>query len=414
MSYWRKAVQIFSKKYGFSLRADALQSLKKFLAEREEDGLEEEDLPETIAWIAAAYIQHQGSKSKLISGAYFDEVLQSITTKVAVNHALENADDAEFDDLSSYFHVINVFDVPRWIYSWDTKTFVRVVGQFNLLASASVKTAMTKDRYDLLLQRIKRNERFRNQSFGKGGQDSFEITPIKNLNGRKSGSFVLFGMLTQMCEGKHHLEDGNSFIELDFSGKTTIEQIEKAATDISFVIISDVWLDQPRVMAKLRVLFQGYSEAIIPLAFILIGNFTSTPYINTSACFQHYKEVFDSLADLIAEFPLIAKSQIVFVPGPTDPGSGGLLPRPPIPKSFTAKILAKVPTAKFTSNPCRLKYCSQEIVVFREDLMSKMLRNCILPPNKEVDAEMKRHTVRILDSVCFGVGTLEGPSQETY
>src|SRR5947209_5629449 len=74
-------------------------------------------------------------------------------------------------------------------------------------------------------------------------------------------------------------------------------------TDVMFVILSDVWLDQPRVnnislwrnslqamlsvilsakvVMKLRELFEGFSTAstVRPLAFIFIGNFVSNPYI---------------------------------------------------------------------------------------------------------------------------------------
>jgi DNA polymerase epsilon subunit 2 len=49
-----------------------------------------------------------------------------------------------------------------------------------------------------------------------------QITPIKNLTGQRPGSYLLFGMLTQMQEGKYHLEDPDAYIELDFSGKVSV------------------------------------------------------------------------------------------------------------------------------------------------------------------------------------------------
>lgn len=54
--------------------------------------------------------------------------------------------------------------------------------------------------------------------------------------------------------------------------------------------------------------------------------------------------------------------------------------RPGIPSSFLGDFPKKVPNAIFTSNPCRIQYCSQEIVVFREDIISKMCRNSIYTP----------------------------------
>lgn len=57
--------------------------------------------------------------------------------------------------------------------------------------------------------------------------------------------------------------------------------------------------------------------------------------------------------------------------------------RPAIPPSITSTLRQKVPKAIFTSNPTRLQYCTQEIVVFREDLLSKVSRHCLHFPSDE-------------------------------
>lgn len=69
----------------------------------------------------------------------------------------------------------------------------------------------------------------------------------------------------------------------------------------------------------------------------------------------------------------------IFVPGPSDPYdvSNLLLPRRALPNSLIKDIKSKLPKVTFASNPCRILYKSQEIVVFREDLMSRMLRNIV-------------------------------------
>lgn len=54
-----------------------------------------------------------------------------------------------------------------------------------------------------------------------------------------------------------------------------------------------------------------------------------------------------------------------------------VLPRKPILSTFTARLKQKVPKIIFATNPCRIKFCDQEIVIFREDLMSRMLRNLV-------------------------------------
>lgn len=62
-----------------------------------------------------------------------------------------------------------------------------------------------------------------------------------------------------------------------------------------------------------------------------------------------------------------------------DPSVNSVLPRPPIPKIYTARIQQKIKNVHFAGNPCRIKYCSQEIIIFREDLMNIMRRNALCP-----------------------------------
>lgn len=74
------------------------------------------------------------------------------------------------------------------------------------------------------------------------------------------------------------------------------------------------------------------------------------------------EERFRALGEMIAEYPDIAESsRFVFVPGPADPGSANIFPRPPIPDCVVGaeEFRKRVPNASFVSNPCRLQYCSQ-------------------------------------------------------
>lgn len=76
------------------------------------------------------------------------------------------------------------------------------------------------------------------------------------------------------------------------------------------------------------------------------------------------------------------------MPGPKDFTLNSIMPRKPLLSSFTARLRAKVPHIHFGTNPCRIKFCDQEIVIFREDLMSRMLRNLVAVkkdiPNEEL------------------------------
>jgi len=70
-------------------------------------------------------------------------------------------------------------------------------------------------------------------------------------------------------------------------------------------------------------------------------------------------------------------THFLFVPGPTDPWSSDLLPRAPLPDALTKPLLAKIPHVTFASNPCRIRWFSQEIVILREDTMGRMNRNAV-------------------------------------
>lgn len=155
-------------------------------------------------------------------------------------------------------------------------------------------------------------------------------------------------------------------------------QIEKRNTDAMFVFLSDVWLDKPDVIEKLGKLFAGYS-ALPPTAFVLMGNFLSSPYGSDQA--KVLKEHFKALGEMIEEFPeLVEHSKFIFVPGPSDPGFTNIFPRPAIPKFISEDLIKKVPSSEFVTNPCRIQYCTREIVIFREDIVTKMCRNCIYFP----------------------------------
>ncbi|KAJ3026377.1 UNVERIFIED_CONTAM: DNA polymerase epsilon subunit 2 [Siphonaria sp. JEL0065] len=476
---WRKSVQILSKKFGLTLRADAATYLKELIQESELDS--DLELSQAMDAIAQAYMHHQGNAGQIINGKSLKDVVESLRANQSHSQgAMQNQQgageggeigaDGQMDvesivrgirEMRPYFHVIDLFKVNKWDYCTQERAFIRSNQALQLHATASLSSKMLRDRYELIKQRIMRNENFRPPTFAAAkNEDYYEITPIKNLSGCKPGSYLLFGMLTQMSEGRHHLEDPGAFIELEFTGKiqttiglfthncfvlvegeytdrktfrvvmmglppsetrdqaismfgynpdifgapreantiTTIGQFEKDAVNVSFVILSDVWLDDPKVLAKLRLLFEGYStRAYIPLSFIFIGNFTSRPYIFNGSDFNEYKDAFKTFADLIHEFPDLNRTcQFVFVPGPSDPWGGNMIPRPPIPEVFLARMRGRIPNAVFASNPARIKYCNQEIVIFREDLMSKMRRNCIIPPDEEQEPELKIHLAKTI------------------
>jgi len=148
-------------------------------------------------------------------------------------------------------------------------------------------------------------------------------------------------------------------------------------------------------------MFDNCVEAdFIPKVIVLCGNFTTCGISRGSARdLQRYQEGFDALGDLVASYPPITQTtHFVFVPGPLDVTVNSLLPRKPLLSSLTSRLKSKIPKVHFATNPCRIKFFNQEIAIFREDLMSRMLRNLVgVKPDVEND-DLKRYLVQtILD-----------------
>ena len=179
-----------------------------------------------------------------------------------------------------------------------------------------------------------------------------------------------------------------------------LREMEEEANDAMFVILSDVHLDKALVLEKLRTLFEGYSQVRPLPLFVFTGNFTSQAIGHGSDSVEQFLGYFNQLADLIADFPDIRDhARFVFVPGPHDPGAGNTVPRPGLPSFFTRALRKKVRHVQFASNPCRIRFYSQEIVIFREDILKKMLRHCLLPTNSGPESEesdVSEHLVRTL------------------
>lgn len=277
---------------------------------------------------------------------------------------------------------------------------------------------------------------------------------------------VVLGMLTQLKEGKFYLEDPTGAVQLDLSNasyhvglhtdnsivlvegnyedrvlyvngigqppaeisKTSrayfgnintfggpsetclknsakLLKVEKSNEDGMIIFIADVWLNHLKVMEKLRIMFDGYLSCP-PIAFVFMGDFLSGQF-GASHCTE-LRLKFKRLGELLVQYPLLLeKCHFIFIPGPNDPAGPRILPRPPLPKFVTEELLKRVPNAIMATNPCRLQYCTQEIVVIREDLVTKMCRNNIhFPSEGEIPDHFARtiisqaHLVPLPLSVC--------------
>ena len=323
------------------------------------------------------------------------------------------------------------------------------LSSMKLFASAAQKTKLSRERYNLIYQRTIRHHLFSPPVVGVAGSSKdpkFRLHTIEYLLSSSGlpDKIIVLGMLIQLRERKFYLEDLTGKIELDLSaclfhsglfvensivlaeglfkdgvfhlsaiGCPPIESsaitrnyfgninffggpspiAAKASVKLQdmlqgnpgamLVFFSDLFLDDDKVLEKLPLLFSGYS-IFPPAAFIFMGNFSSAPY--GADRHKRLKDSFKALGDIMLNYPdLLEKSQFFFVPGPLDPGPGDILPRPPIPSYLTSDITSRISNVTFCSNPCRIQFCTREIVVFREDILTKMSRHCVRFPTEGTD-----------------------------
>jgi DNA polymerase epsilon subunit 2 len=335
MNFTSEILRIFTKRHGLQVNKEGVDYLSGILRDLSKENV---DIIDSLDFIAKSYLQFSKNDSNIVDKSNLEKVYSEIRKTALLDEGVESG--------GNYLLVLDAFSCPR--LKFKDKCFILDQKTPNLLSEASEKAALFKDRFELIYQRLQRNETL-NSSLNES-----TIMPIKNLNGKAPGRYLLFGMLTQMKEGVVFLEDLDSSIELiltpdilmkgpgmfscscfvlvhgdytddkkffvhvigmpppeartksklafgndvDFFGspdtisdEARLLEIEAKLSDSFFVILSDVWLDSVRVLNKLEELFKGFSleDTVLPLAFIFNGNFISKPYTFDADDYQKYK-----------------------------------------------------------------------------------------------------------------------------
>lgn len=146
--------------------------------------------------------------------------------------ALEIEDEDEESpskDPRRWLKVIGAFDQPRLLYNTKQKHFETVRTSPSLLPDPAQKTRLFRHRYDLIHQRLLRNESFqtsavvasrtsslqRSASSVGSAQQAYKLTPIANLLGRSGSNHLLLGLLTISPTGLLTISDLTGSITLD-------------------------------------------------------------------------------------------------------------------------------------------------------------------------------------------------------
>ncbi|XP_047150132.1 DNA polymerase epsilon subunit B [Vigna umbellata] len=441
----RKKVQRKCKIRGYNLKVDALDEILSFASRFEGD--EDEAIDVLLKEL------EKSLKSTIIDKETVHRVVSQL---LEVEADMEDSSDAG-TSTSSAIRVVDAFLVPKYKYDTVRKQFYEHTGTLSIHGEASAKAALYRDRFLLLSQRLSRDQHFSKPAFESEFSHfgSCEISPIQSLVGQTGRKWVM-GVISQLEDGHYYLEDLTAAVKInlsnakittglfsentivvvegemlvegifqvltcgfppledrdkslkvlagnDFFGGGTLtkeetirlEEMEKRAVNDMFVILSDVWLDSEEALTKLETVLDGFeSVEVVPSLFVFMGNFCSRPCNLSFHSYSSLRMQFGKLGEMIAAHTrLKEQSQFLFIPGPDDAGPSTVLPRCALPKYLTEELQKHIPNAIFSSNPCRVKFYTQEIVFFRQDMLHRMRRSCLMSPSTEETDDHFQHLV---------------------
>ncbi|KAJ5121202.1 DNA polymerase alpha/epsilon subunit B [Penicillium bovifimosum] len=256
------AFRTFTRKHNLTISSSALQTLAVFVGKNCGSGWREEGLAERVLDEVAKIWKRAGGGVIVEEGkgASLKTILQTLEGSMSGGRVvsgkstsqdgplkasslglddgrIETGDTSnpgtEEDDTQLSLHprnwlkVIAAFDLPRLTYNVDKKYFEAIKSKPSLFPSPSHKTALFRDRYNLVYQRLLRNESFQS-SLGTAGvpslqrassnlaqRQSYKLTPIANLLGRSGTSHLLLGLLSTSPTGDLSLVDLTGSVALD-------------------------------------------------------------------------------------------------------------------------------------------------------------------------------------------------------
>ncbi|KAI1435228.1 DNA polymerase epsilon subunit B [Xylaria sp. CBS 124048] len=163
----------------------------------------------------------------------------------------------------NWLKAINAFDQPRMLYNISKKHFERDPSTPSLVPPASHKTTLFRNRYNVIHQRLLRNESFQSSAVAltKGAplqqsasdsttQQTHKITPIANLLGRHGTHHMLLGMLSILPTGNLAINDLTGTISLDISHAVAIPEDSAWFTPGMIILVDGVYEEEEESVGK--------------------------------------------------------------------------------------------------------------------------------------------------------------------
>ncbi|KAJ5101478.1 DNA polymerase alpha/epsilon subunit B [Penicillium alfredii] len=291
------AFRTFTRKHNLTISSPALQTLAVFVGKHCGSGWREEGLAERVLDEVAKIWKRAGGGVIVEEGkgASLRAILQTLEGSMSGGRVVAgkaSADgsgrasslgddgrmntinegslatrpgDAEEDDSHKslwprhWLKAIDAFDLPRLTYNIEKKYFEAIKAKPTLFPPPSHKTALFRDRYNLVYQRLLRNESFQS-SLGVAGvpslqrsasnlapRQSYKLTPIANLLGRSGSSHMLLGLLSISPTGDLSLVDLTGSVALDLTHTRMIPEDGAWFSPGMIVLVDGVYEEEEMV-----------------------------------------------------------------------------------------------------------------------------------------------------------------------
>ncbi|KAI6794268.1 hypothetical protein KC332_g17015 [Hortaea werneckii] len=162
-------------------------------------------------------------------------------------------DEEAIKDPRAWLKVLSAFEQPRFTFNVEKKHYLQLTNKPSLFPPPSHKTALFRERYNVIYQRLLRNEAFQAPSFTTSNKPSrlsrtdstttanqfYKITPIANLLGRGGTGHLLLGMLVIAPTGTLALNDLTGSIFLDLQHATMVHGQESAYFCPGMIVLVD-------------------------------------------------------------------------------------------------------------------------------------------------------------------------------
>ncbi|KAK4498007.1 hypothetical protein PRZ48_010663 [Zasmidium cellare] len=299
------AFRIFTKKHNYTLTSSALQALASFVGRHCGSGWREEGTGEKVLeevakiWKAenGPVIVEDGARLKTIlntlqgcmSGGRITNVKSGANLSRQSSFAFGNDSAVDISDINNrpgldrsgssfgmsglnvdspapeeheetssdprtWLKVTSAFEQPRFTYDVDKKHFLALSSKPLMFPAPTHKTAIFRERYNIIHQRLLRNPAFQAPSLSaaqpvlsKRKKNSaverqyYKITPIANLLGRGGTSHLVLGMLVIAPTGTLAVTDLSGSITLDLQHALSMQEGEPYFCPGMIVLVDGVY-----------------------------------------------------------------------------------------------------------------------------------------------------------------------------